>query len=109
MNIFDKFCVQATEEERQSFFFQQDGATCHTSHVSLQRVHEDFSEERTVGKNLCPPRSPDLNNLRLFSLGTLEDHGVRNKSARNTGTEGHQPRSCRHRSHYFTPGVPKHD
>ena len=36
MNIFEEFCAQLTEEERQSFFFQQDGATCHTSQVSLQ-------------------------------------------------------------------------
>jgi hypothetical protein len=35
MNIFEEFCAQLTEEERQSFFFQQDGATCHTSRVSL--------------------------------------------------------------------------
>jgi hypothetical protein len=38
MNIFYELCAQAIEEERQSFF-QQDGATCHTSHMSLQRVH----------------------------------------------------------------------
>jgi hypothetical protein len=66
MNIFDKFCAQATEEERQSFFFQQDGATCHTSQVSLQRVHEVFSEEQTVSKHLWQPRSPDLTTCDYF-------------------------------------------
>ena len=40
MNIFEEFCAQLTEEERQSFLFQQHGATCHTSRVSLQRVHD---------------------------------------------------------------------
>jgi len=48
MNIFEEFCVQLTEEERQSFFFQQDRVTCHISWVSLQRVHDVFSKERTV-------------------------------------------------------------
>jgi hypothetical protein len=66
MNIFDEFCAQATEEERHSFFFQQDGATCHTSPVSLQRVHKVFAEERTVSKNLWPPRSPDLTTCDYF-------------------------------------------
>jgi hypothetical protein len=45
MNIFEEFFAQLTEEERHSFFFQQDGATCQTSWVSLQRVHDVFSEE----------------------------------------------------------------
>ena len=31
MNIFEEFYAQLTEEERPRFFFQQDGATCHTS------------------------------------------------------------------------------
>jgi hypothetical protein len=68
MNIFEEFCAQLTEEERQSFFFQQDGATCHTSRVSLQRVHE----ERTVSKNLWPPRSPDLTTCDFFLWGHLK-------------------------------------
>jgi hypothetical protein len=66
MNIFEEFCAQLTEEERQSFLFQQDGATCHTSRVSLQRVHDVFSEEGMVSKNLWPPRSPDLTTCDYF-------------------------------------------
>jgi len=70
INVFEEFCAQVTEEERQSFFFQQDGATCHTSRVFLQRVHGVFSEERTVSKNLWPPRSPDLTKYGYFLWGT---------------------------------------
>jgi hypothetical protein len=48
--------------------------------------------------------------LQLFSLGTLEEHSVQNKSAHNTGTEGqYQPCSDCHWYHYFTLDVPKHD
>jgi hypothetical protein len=50
MNIFEEFCAQLTEEERQRSFFQQDGATCRASRMSLQRVHDVFSEEPTVSK-----------------------------------------------------------
>ena len=66
MNIFEEFCAQLTEKERQSFFFQQDGSTCHFSRVSLQRVHDVFSEERTVSKNLWPRSSPDLTTCDYF-------------------------------------------
>ena len=43
-----------------------------------------------------------------FSLGTLEKYGIRTKSTHNTGTEGHQPRSCSHQNHYVTLGIPQH-
>jgi len=66
MNIFEELCSQLTEEERQSFFFQQDGATFHTSRVSLQRVHSVFSEELKASKKLWPPRSPDLTTCYFF-------------------------------------------
>jgi len=69
MNIFEEFCAQLTEEERQRFFFQQNGATHHSSRVLLQRVHDDFSEERTVSKNLWPPRSLDLTTYANFLSG----------------------------------------
>jgi hypothetical protein len=72
MNIFEEFFAQLTEEERQSFFFQQDRATCHTSWVSLQRVHDIFSEERMVSKNLWLPHSPDLTTCNCFLEGHLK-------------------------------------
>ena len=72
MNIFEEFCAQLTEDERHSFFFQQDGSTCHTSRVSLQWVHDVFSEERTVSKNLWPRSSPDLTTCDYFLCGHLK-------------------------------------
>ena len=66
INILEEFCAQLTKEERPSLFFQQEGATCHTSRVSLQRVHDVFSEERMVSKNLWPPRSADLTTCDCF-------------------------------------------
>jgi len=72
MNIFEEFCAQLTEEERQNLLFQQDGMTCHTSWLSLQQVHDVFSEERTVSKNLWPPRSPDLTTCDCLLWGHLK-------------------------------------
>jgi hypothetical protein len=72
LNIFEEFCAQLTEEERPRFFYQEDGATCHTSRVSLQRVHDIFSEEQTVSKNLWPPHSLDLTTCDYFLWGQLK-------------------------------------
>jgi hypothetical protein len=62
----------STEEERQSFFFQQDEATCHTARVSLQRFHDVFSEERTVSKYLWPDVLLALQHATVFSGDTLK-------------------------------------
>ena len=51
-----------SEEEREYAFFQQDGATAHTSRFSMAYVHEAFGKERTVSTCLWPPR------LRVLSF-----------------------------------------
>ena len=43
-----------------------------------------------------------------ISLGTFEKYGIRIESAHDTGTEGHQPRSCSHQNHYVTSGIHQH-
>ena len=47
------------------FFFQQDGATCHTSHRSLTRVHDMFTDKTTISKGLWTS-SPDLSSCDFY-------------------------------------------
>ena len=109
MNIFEEFYAQLTEEERQSFFFQQDGATCHTSQVSPRRVWTSSLRNERLAK-ICGRHILLAYNMRLFSMGTLEKYGIQIKSAHDTGTEEHQqPRSCSHQNHYVTSGIQQHD
>lgn len=72
LDILRQFNEQLTPQERMQFFFQQDGATCHTSQKSLTRIHEVFTEERTVSKGLWPPRSPDLSSCDFYLWGNLK-------------------------------------
>jgi hypothetical protein len=72
LQIFRNLYSQLTENERQQCFFQQDGATCHTSHHSLTRIHETFTEERTVSKGLWPPSSLDLSSCHFYLWGYLK-------------------------------------
>ena len=53
-------------------FFQQDCATCHMSHRSLTRVHDMFTEERTISKGLWPSYSPDLSSCDFYLWKTLK-------------------------------------
>lgn len=72
LTFLEELYSQLTEEENNYCFFQQDGATCHTSERSLARIHQMFTEERTVSKNLWPPRSPDLSTCDFYLWGYLK-------------------------------------
>ena len=52
-------------------YYQQDGATCHTSNASV-RVIESFFKDRIISKNLWPPRSPNLTPADFFLWGLLK-------------------------------------
>ena len=62
-----------SEEEHKYAFFQQGGATAHTSRFLMSYVHEDFGEERTVSTGLWPPRSPNLPTCDFYLWGILKD------------------------------------
>lgn len=52
IRIFNEFYEQLTNDEREYCFFQQDGATCHTSRRSLSHIHQAFTVERIDSKDL---------------------------------------------------------
>ena len=56
--LLQPIIAQLTEEEREYSFFQQDGATAHTSQFSMSYVHEAFVEERTVSTVYSLPDRP---------------------------------------------------
>ena len=59
MEIFNTFVNQLDDEELSVGYFQQDGATSHTSHASMAEI-QSFFGDRVISKGLWPPRSPDL-------------------------------------------------
>jgi len=54
-----------TDDELTTGYYQQDGATCHTSNPSVQGT-ESFLKKELSQKTLCPPRSPDLTPAYFF-------------------------------------------
>ena len=53
------------------FIFQQDGATCHTSEVTINELNKlDISY---IGPDKWPPNSPDMNPLDYFVWNEIEN------------------------------------
>ena len=76
--IIHPFTRQLTEQEIQTTFFQQDGATAHTSNATLNVLREFFGE-RIISKGLWPPRSPDLSPPDYFLWGAAKQKVYKNK------------------------------
>ena len=57
---------QLTDDELTTGYYQQDGATCHTS------IESFFFKTELCQKNLWPPRSPDLTPADCFLWGPIE-------------------------------------
>lgn len=69
------------EKGLENFWFQQDGATCHTAHATMDYLRRKFPG-RVVSKNGdidWPPRSPDLTAPDFFLWGFLKSKVYANK------------------------------
>ncbi|KAJ4447339.1 hypothetical protein ANN_09343 [Periplaneta americana] len=67
-----EFVEQLDDVELSQGYFQQDGATCHTSNESMELI-ASFFDDRIISRNLWPPRSPDLTTPDFFPWGYLKD------------------------------------
>jgi hypothetical protein len=66
--ILDEFINQLDDEELQHGYFQQDGATPHTTRANLQFLSDFFGDRIISGgtNTVWPPCSPDLTPLETF-------------------------------------------
>ena len=55
--IFNEFVNKLTNDELTTGYYQQDGATCHTSNASMREV-ENFFKLRIISKNFGHPDLP---------------------------------------------------
>lgn len=76
-NILQPFFDMLTEEEREYGYFQQDGATAHTSHLSMETIENVFSD-RVISTGLWPARSPDLSACDFYLWGNLKQKVYKN-------------------------------
>lgn len=67
------FMGQMTNEEINSSWFQQDGATAHTTHRSMQFLENNFVD-RIISKDVWLPHSPDLYLRDTAKCAVYRDH-----------------------------------
>ena len=78
IEIFNTFVNRLDDKELSIGYFQQDGATSHTSHTSMPEIHSFFGNP-IILKGLWPPRSPDLTLPDYFLWGYLKGTVYQNK------------------------------
>lgn len=71
--LLEPFIRQLDDNERQFGYFQQDGATAHTAHATIEFLQRYFNNNRLISRNRWPPRSPDLTPLDFFLFGYLKN------------------------------------
>lgn len=57
--------IALLEPEERNCWFQQDNATAHTAHETMDFL-ATFFDDRLISRNLWPPRSPDLTPADFF-------------------------------------------
>ena len=72
LKIFNEFVDQLDDDELRNGYFQQDGATCHTSNENMTEI-EGFFDDRIISKALWPSKSPDLSPPDFFLWGALKE------------------------------------
>ena len=60
------FIVQLKEDEIDKAYFQQDGTTAHTAHMSVALLDDVFAD-RITSKTIWPPRSSVISLPDFFS------------------------------------------
>ena len=65
--IVYSFIAQLKEDATEKAYFQRDGATAQTAHMSIAFLEEVFAD-RIISKTIWPPRSPDLSPPDFFFL-----------------------------------------
>jgi len=83
------FVSQLTDDELTTGYYQQDGATCHTSNTGMREIEIFFFKDRIISKNLWPPRSPDRMPADFFLWGLLKGKVYKKYTPHNRTTEIH--------------------
>jgi len=76
--VWDVVVNQLDGEELSIGYFQQDGATSHTSHASMAEI-QSFFGDHIISKGVLLPRSPNLTPPDYFLWGYLKGRVYRNK------------------------------
>ena len=95
------------DDELTTGYYQQDGATCHTSNASMREIERFFSRQNYLKKPLATQISRS-NACRLLSLGLLEGQSVQEYTLHNRTTQRRfTPRDSNRQRRHFGESIPE--
>ena len=97
---------QLTNDELTAGYYQQDGATCHTSNASMREIESFFSRHNYLKKPLATQISRS-NACRLLSLGPIEGQSAQKYTPHNRTTQRrYKPRNSSRQRRHFGKSIP---
>jgi len=78
---------QLTDEELTTRYYQQDGATCHTSNASMREIESFFFSRQNYLKKPLTTQISRSNACRLLSFGPIEGQNVQKYTPHNRTTQ----------------------
>ena len=82
----NNYVNQLKDDELTTGYYQQDGATCHTSNASMREIEIFFSRQNYLKKPLATQISRS-NPCQLLSLGPIEGQSVHKYTPHNRTTQ----------------------
>ena len=98
---------QLTDDELTTEYYQQDGATCHTSNASMREIESFFSTQNYLKKSLAIQISRS-NAWRHLSLGPIKGQSVQKYTPHNRTTQRrYTPRDSSRQRRHFGKSIPE--
>ena len=98
---------QLTDDELTTGYYQQDGATCHTSNASMREI-ESFFQDRIISKKPFAIQISRSNACRFLSLGPIEGQSVQKYTPHNRTTQRrYTPRDSSRQRRHFGKSIPE--
>ena len=99
---------QLTDDELTTGYYQQDGATCHTSNASMREIESFFSRQNYLKKKTLVTQISRSNACRLLSLGTIGGQSVQKYIPHNrTSQRRFTPRDSSRQRRQFEKSIPE--
>ena len=101
------FVNQLTDDELNTGYYQQDGATCHTSNASMRDIESFLKIELSQKKTLVTQISRS-NACRILSVGPIEGQSVQKYTRHNRTTQRrYTPRDSSRERRHFGKSIPE--
>ena len=102
------YVYQLTDDELTIGYYQQDGATRHTSNASMREIESFFLKTELAQKKTLATQISRSDACRLLSSGPIEGQSVQKYTLQNRTTQRHYtPRDSSRQRRHFGKSIPE--